>query len=179
MSASMYYIAIVAPDDINEQVLKCKYYMREHFKCSIALKSPAHITLVSPFWMNENMQPALEKAIEIFSELQKNFAIQLKNFDAFKPKVLFVGVTISPQLQQLKTSLENHLGTTFPIKKESRAFHPHITIATRDLHKKDFYTAWNYFKDKNFTAAFPATGISLLKHNGIKWEVVFTAGFST
>ena len=179
MSASMYYIAIAAPREINEQVLKWKHYMLDNFGCAVALKSPAHITLISPFWMNEIHQHFLETSLEQFSNKQKSFTVELKDFDCFKPRVLFVGVINSPELHQLKTAIEEYLllFELFPIKKESRPFHPHITIANRDLRKKDFYVAWEHFGKKKYEANFLAREVSLLKHNGAKWEIAFSAAF--
>ncbi len=53
----MYFIALVAPEDINQQLLKWKIWMLEKYQCEAALRSPAHITLIPPFWM----KPELEK----------------------------------------------------------------------------------------------------------------------
>ena len=63
------------------------------------------------------------------------------------------------------------------MKIESRHFHPHITIATRDLHKKTFYEAWQLFETKEFTEEWMATGMSVLRHNKSNWNVIHTSGF--
>ena len=174
----MYFIAIKAPEAVDEQVLQWKHFMRDRFGCIVALKSPAHITLISPFWMKVDLQPMLEKTMTEFSTTQTSFPVNLKNFDCFSPRVIFVHVEPSEFLDSLKAGLENHiLKNGFDIKRETRAFHPHITIANRDLHKKDFAEAWEHFNKKRFTAAFIANGITLLKHNGLRWESVHTAGF--
>ena len=179
MNSAMYYISIVAPEAINEQVAQWKNFMRDRFGCIVALKSPAHITLASPFWMNASLQGLLEDTIKEFSNNQKNFLIELKDFGSFKPRVIFVRVTESVDSTHLRDSLEEHLLTNplFPIKKTARPFHPHITVANRDLHKTDFYTAWEYFKNKKYEASFMANGITLMKHNGILWEAVYKASF--
>ena len=63
----MYYIAVLAPTEINDKVLEWKEYMRDRYMCSVALKSPAHLTLITPFWMNEEQQDKLEKELLEFS----------------------------------------------------------------------------------------------------------------
>jgi 2'-5' RNA ligase len=135
--------------------------------------------MISPFWMNNDLQPGLETFIHNFSRDKNSFPVQLKNFNSFKPRVIFVNVEHSASLLQLKTALENELtaGQNYPIKKETRPFHPHITIANRDLLKKDYYTAWEHFKNKQYDDNFLVTGLSLLKHNGTVWETVFTTNF--
>lgn len=169
----LYFIAIVAPNDINQQVLVWKKYMEQHYGCKVALRSPAHITLVPPFTMSTEKEAALTGYLQQFSNSKSSFDIRLKNFDNFKPSVIFLHVEPDDLLLQLKLDLENYLLALkdFPIKKEDRPFHPHITIANRDLHKKDFPKAWAYFQTLSFEAGFMADNISLLRHNNKEWEI--------
>jgi 2'-5' RNA ligase len=177
--ANMYFIALVLPTEINDEILKWKLFMRDHFNCLVALHSPAHITLVPPFWMNDNLENKLEDAISQFSKHQVPFEINLENFAAFKPRVIYADVLSTPHLQVLHDQLYEYLGASnyFPIKKEDRSFHPHVTIATRDLHKKAFYEAWEFFKKGKYKVSCKIKEISLLKHNQKNWDVVFTSQF--
>ncbi len=61
---NMYFVALVAPPDINADVLKWKNFFKEKFGCTVALKSPAHITLIPPFWMKEESEDDLIAAIK-------------------------------------------------------------------------------------------------------------------
>ena len=65
------------------------------------------------------------------------------------------------------------------LKIDTRPFHPHITIATRDLHKKDFHDAWPMFEKEKFNAEWEANGLSLLRHNRTNWDVIHTCNFKT
>ena len=168
----LYFIAIVAPETINNQVLEWKHYMLQTFNCRVALKSPAHITLISPFEMPATMHHELEDVLLEFAAGQPRFPIQLKNFAAFKPRVLYVHVLPNTHLSDLQARLEAYLiQTDFPIKKEDRPYHPHVTIANRDLQAADFPTAWQHFQQRPYEASFVANTISLLRHNGQTWEV--------
>jgi 2'-5' RNA ligase len=108
-----------------------------------------------------------------FAATETGFFIRLKNFDHFKPRVIFLHVEPEEALLQLKDRLESYLFQLkhFSFKKEERLFHPHITIANRDLHKKDFRKAWEYFQSLTFETEFPADSISLLRHNNKEWEI--------
>lgn len=169
----LYFIAIVAPVHIDKQVLVWKKYMEQHYGCKVAQRSPAHITLVPPFSMSKESEAALAAQLQEFSRSKSSFDIHLKNFDSFKPRVIFVHVEPSPRLLQIKTALEEYLlpFKDLPIKKEERPFHPHITLANRDLPKKDFGKAWAYFEGLSFEAVFRADNISLLRHNNTNWEI--------
>lgn len=174
---NMYFIAIVAPEEINEKALKWKNFMKEHFGCQVALKSPAHITLVPPFWM----QPALEKelidAINEFGREMESFSIRLRDFSAFTPRVIFIDVVENDHLSRLQDHFINFLieKNNFPVSKDTRPFHPHVTIATRDLYKKAFYEAWEIFSKKKYEVSWSVKGISLLRHNKKNWDVIFTS----
>ena len=174
---NMYYIAIVAPERINQQVLKWKTYFRDHFECTVALKSPAHITLIPPFWMKEDLENDLVNSIKGFSITKNKFEITLKDFAAFKPKVIFVDVVKSEVLNGFYRSFTDYIFTEnkFPIKKDDGPFHPHVTLATRDLYKKAFQEAWEIFSNKKYEALWMVSGITLLRHNKKNWDVIFTS----
>ena len=175
----MYFIAIVAPEEINQQVLKWKTFFKEHYECSVALKSPAHITIIPPFWMNEGLTNDLINSIREFSITKNKFEITLHNFAAFQPKVIFVDVVKSEILNRFYQSFTEFIFSQnkFPIKKEDRTFHPHVTLATRDLYKKAFHEAWEIFSKKKYETLWIVNGISLLRHNKKNWDVIFTSQF--
>jgi 2'-5' RNA ligase len=172
----LYFIAIVTPDSINRQVLEWKHYMLQRFNCKVALKSPAHITLIPPFEMPDSTQTALQELLLPFAARQTNFSIHLKDFAAFKPKVIYAGVVFNARLSELRTELEATLlrDNRFPIKKEERPFHPHVTIANRDLTKDKFPLAWQHFQQLSYEVVFHADAISLLRHNNQSWEIAGT-----
>jgi 2'-5' RNA ligase len=179
MENAMYYIAVLAPGVINEEVIGWKHFMRDRFGCTVALKSPAHITLITPFWMKTDLQPILQQTMNEFSSTRTAFPILLKNFGCFEPRVIFVHVEHAEPLRLLQSELERELlsNKSFIIKPETRPFHPHITIASRDLQKRKFAEAWEHFKNKTYQASFTADGITMLRHSGIKWEALYTALF--
>ncbi|HEY6506286.1 MAG TPA: hypothetical protein VIZ28_20055, partial [Chitinophagaceae bacterium] len=44
----MYYVALLCSPETDGKVQQFKYWMRERFGCTAALRSPAHITLIPP-----------------------------------------------------------------------------------------------------------------------------------
>ena len=176
----MYFIALVLPDRLNEKVLKYKQLMFEKYKCNVGLKSPAHITIIPPFWMKEENQQQLIADIDLLSNNLYPFPVSTSNFSAFKPKTIFVAVVASEQLNKLKATTDNFFRhhSSYPVTIDTRPFLPHITIATRDLFKKSFYEIWPWFAEKNFVETWIAKGFSLLKHNKKNWDVIHTSQFN-
>lgn len=153
--------------------------MKERFDCTVALRSPAHITLIPPFWIKEEIETKLKDSIKNFSQQQTSFELNLRNFSAFKPGVIYVDVEPSESLNKLHLELQESWSVInlFPIEKHERPFHPHITIATRDLSKRSFHEAWDIFKEKRYGATWIVNSISLLRHNQKNWDVIFTSQF--
>lgn len=176
--ARMYFIAVVLPPHIDEKVLQYKRQMQALYGCKVGLKSPAHITLVPPFWMEEEKEVALRKDIEQLALSLPAFSLATAGFAAFKPRTIFVAVEENEALHQLKKRSDAFFrGKEYKMKTENRPFHPHITIATRDLHKNAFWEAWPRFEKEPFLETANVNGLSLLRHNGRAWDVVFTVPF--
>ncbi|GAA4728564.1 RNA 2',3'-cyclic phosphodiesterase [Flavisolibacter ginsenosidimutans] len=177
---SMYFVAVVLPKHLDEKILQHKKWMKENYGCKVGLKSPAHVTLVPPFWMNAENESQLKNNLKTIASAVVPFTVWTNNFAAFKPRTLFVATKENKALNELKKKTDDVFQRSdYKIKKEARPFHPHITIATRDLHKAAFAGAWPQFQNKSFEESFAATSISLLKHNGRTWDVIFTANFKT
>lgn len=155
--------------------------MQEHYGCKVALKSPAHITLLPPFWMHPSLEEKLLADTDAIAQSSLPFTIITHNFSAFKPRTIFIAVQPNEQLNELKKKTDNFLTAQddLKIKLHHRPFHPHITIATRDIHKKAFYEAWPLLEQKAFKEEWTADSISILKHNTKNWDIYHTAPFAT
>lgn len=129
--------------------------------------------------MDETLEEDLKKDIAQLSNTFKPFEVATNNFSCFKPRTIFIEPVLDESLKTLKKETDQFFktNTQYGAKIDSRPFHPHITIATRDLRKSAFAEAWPQFESKSFQETFTATGLSLLRHNGQIWEVVHTAAF--
>lgn len=176
---AMYFVAVILPEAMDKKILLYKKWMAEKFGCTVGLKSLAHITIIPPFWMTEEKEFDLISDLQLVAEDMKIFSITTNNFSVFPPRTLFVAVADNENLNRLTQNVDDYfLEKDYPIKREVRPFHPHVTIATRDLQKKDFAEAWQHFKNKKMTEEFTASGLCLLKHNGKCWTVIYTAPFA-
>ena len=175
----MYFIAVVLPEELDEKVLEYKKRMFEIYGCKVGLKSPAHITIAPPYWMENSLEEELISNVNSFASTINEFTIDSNNFSAFKPRTIFIDVRKNDALEKVKKESDAFFKqhSKFGIKIETRPFHPHITIATRDLRKSAFYEAWEIFKDRIFQKQFIAEGLSILRHNKKNWDVIHTSQF--
>lgn len=176
----LYFAALVLPADLNNEILVFKTLMHERWGCAVALKSPAHITLIPPFWMAERLEENLLHALDELCKPVSPFTVTMHRFAAFKPRTIFVEPVLHAELKNLKQTVDAFCKqhTQYGAKADARPFHPHITIATRDLHKRAFADAWTVFEHKPFEASFKAAGVSVLRHNTNTWDVIHTAPFA-
>lgn len=169
----MYYIAHVLPSELDALILPMKEELHQRFGCAVGLKSPAHITLIPPFWLVPDKELQLLSDLESLAIASKPFALTTQNFASFAKRTLFIAVEDSQPLHQLKQAAEKLFtgNERYGIQKEQRPFHPHITLATRDIKPHQFTEAWQLYGHQKFEHHWMADTVSLLKHNGKHWDV--------
>ncbi len=169
-----YFIAVIPPEPILTQVKQIKEEVFALVGSKGALRSPAHITLHMPFEWSESKE---EKLIQTLSEYyfdSNEIRIELNGFNVFEPRVIFIDVNSNELLNRLEKELSNFMAmrlNLFNQRDSLRAFHPHVTIAFRDLSKNKFYSVWQKFRSQEVKFDFNATSFSLLKSDGNQWKV--------
>ena len=169
---ALYLIALVPDPELRDRIRSLKEEMKERFGASHALKSPAHITLQMPFRRAESFEPALVQTLKSLALQQQVFEIPLNGFDCFPPRVLFVRVGNQEAITKLHSRLQKVLKEDLGFSRQEQGFrfHPHMTIATRDLTEESFLQAWPEFAKRTFDAGFVVKSLFLLKHNGKHWD---------
>ena len=100
--------------------------------------------------------------------------IRLNNFSSFPPRVIFINVILNQELENLQKNLKRfckRVLNLFNADYKELPFHPHLTVAFRDLKKSNYFLAWGEYENKTFQGEFVADKIALLKHNGRIWQV--------
>lgn len=170
-----YFVALIPPSPVFEEAQKLKESFRDKYNSKAALNSPPHITLHMPFMWNEQKESRLIAKLGDFSRHCDPIKICLDNFGSFPPRVIFIGVTESDALNAFQQNLHRFFKReldVFNANYQDKPFHPHLTLAFRDLRKSQYTLAWKEFSTMEYKAEFMADKIALLKHNGKHWEVL-------
>jgi len=173
-----YFIAVVLPEPVYSRVELLKQDLKQQHGLKGALRSPAHITLHRPFVWKEEKEHLLIDALTRF-EGGRAFEVDLRGFDFFEPRVVFVNVLPNAALEQLYQKLKVFARRDLKLLNEwedLRGFHPHVTIANRDLKKPKFYQLQEEYREKPFEARFVCNGISLLRLEKT-WEILQNFAF--
>jgi 2'-5' RNA ligase len=170
----LYFVAIVPPSPIYEEAFEQKVYFKTKYNSKASLNSPPHITLHMPFKWVEKNEDELAGHLTTFAQENAPVTIKLNGFSSFPPRVIFINVEITTELDALQKNLERYFKrqlNLFNANYKELPFHPHLTLAFRDLKKPNYQKAWEEFVGKNYQASFLADKIALLKHSGAVWEV--------
>lgn len=169
-----YFLAIVPEKPLYDEIHAIKEAIGLAYHTRGALRSPAHITLHMPFLWNEAKEEKLSLLLGDFAEKHKPVSLTLNGFASFPPRVVFIAVEENPDLVILQHELFKFCKmrlNLFNANYQDRPFHPHITLAFRDLRKDQFKILWREMEHKPFHASFVADKIALLKHDGQRWNV--------
>lgn len=172
---NLYFIALTPNEPTYTDIWQLKTEIKDRFNSRAALRSPPHITLHMPFQWKMEKEDMLIKSLNNLAKSHSVFNVKLEGFGAFPPRVIYVQVIESEPLGKVHHAIQRMARSewhVYPKTTNPRPFHPHMTVAFRDLKKADFHKAWMEFKDRKFQANFTANDICLLKHNGKSWNVL-------
>lgn len=177
----LYFLAIIPPSPVYDRIQELRHYVSKKYHSYHALKSPPHITILAPFNMAESKEGELNTLLNEYCSNYSGLDIKLNDFGSFSNKVLYVSVVPNEVMSTFQKNLELKAKKNpdiFNYHYQERDFHPHMTLAFRDIDAASFHEAWSDFKNRTFEAAFFATSLSLLKHDGKEWQIKTTFDFA-
>ena len=157
-----------------------KLGIKEKFQSSHSLNAPPHITVLSPFNLREKDRGEVSDLFSSFLKDFQSFEIELKDFSAFGNRVIFIDVIkteILTEIQSGLVKLAKEHESLFNYNYHAKTYHPHLTLAFKDLTEENFYAMQEEYKSKSFKASFMAESVFLLKHDGKNWQVDEEFGF--
>jgi 2'-5' RNA ligase len=180
---NLYFIALIPHDAVSAEVTAFKNDFALNYSSSGALKSMPHITLKAPFKSKEKHHQALLKWFGGIRPNVEPFIVELQDFGSFDNKdnpVIYVKPIMTPKLEQLQKAILSGFEHAYPdvaIGYTERNFHPHMTIAFRDLTAAQYARAIDVYQHKKYSASFRADRFFLLQQVEKKWVVVAERGF--
>lgn len=169
-----YFIAIVPDGLIQTEAVSIKLEMKELFNLKYALQSPAHVTLKMPFNWNEAKEEKLTHSLAKFFKNFMPFQIHFHGMGRFGKRVIYIKVKESIPLEVMQTDLVNFCKKDLNLVKElsDSAFHPHMTVAFKDLKTKRFDEYWNYAAQRILDFDFEVEKVCLLKRTENRWHII-------
>lgn len=173
-----YFIALIPDESILGEVTAFKEDMASNYNSHKALRNLPHITLKAPFKLEAREHYTLLQWFESLRTNTESFWIELEDFGSFPNKdnpVIYVKPLMTPSLERLQKSIMTAFENAYPnitIPYTERNFHPHMTIAFRDLSPDQYARAMDIYQHKKYSANFRADKFFLLQHDGEKWNII-------
>ncbi len=166
-----YFLALVPPPEILEKAHQIKLRIREEFGIKYALKSPPHITVKMPFDYNEAKEDVLVERLSEQLREQEPFGIRISGVGTFGNRVVFLSIDKSEPLLRLQRQVKEFCKKQLHLVDElsDRNFHPHMTVAFKDLKAKHFAEVLSRVREQAFVAEYSTGDLTLLKRIGGAW----------
>lgn len=179
---SLYFIAFLPPPTLSDKIDEERNRFASKYQSYHALKTIPHITLQSPFKRPAAFEVEMHLQLEDFFKTISPFTIELNGYGNFQKqnKVIFITVEKSKEILTLHKNfvftLRNQL--QFSDRETSYMYHPHITMAQKDLSAENFYTALIDYEAKPFKENFTVSKAMMFKHNFRTWELLSVFPFA-
>lgn len=167
-------LAIVLPEPAYSFVIEQQNYIASTWGPRHALRTPPHLTLIEPLALSANEITIIESLCSKAAASHTAFHIRVCGYGAFVPRVVFINPIIPTDLIQLQSEMRTKIQEIIPdvLKKyEERTFHPHITVAHRDMNTDQFEMMWGYFENLKLDLEFTIDRFHILGHRSTGWEV--------
>lgn len=170
-SEAKYFLALLPKEPLASDIFQIKKEISAKFNTKGALKSPAHLTLHMPFlWKERNEQRLIQLLVR--ATKYSPFNLFLDGFGAFPPRTIYIKNKESAKLRTFHKEFISYTKQNLKLLNttHNRGFHPHITVAFRDLKKEAFDAAWPVYQQKTYEAKMLVDSFWLLKHDGRQWH---------
>ncbi|WP_051315389.1 2'-5' RNA ligase family protein [Algoriphagus terrigena] len=176
-----YFLALVPPAEILDKAHKIKIALRDQFGIKYALKSPPHITLKMPFSYNEAKEDVLVANLQEHLKGQEAFRVKIDGVGTFGNRVIYLAIEDSEILRSCQRGLTKFCKERLHLTQElsDRNYHPHLTVAFKDLKANHFSDALAFVKQESFTTVYYAAELTLLKRIDGVWILHRSLRFSS
>jgi 2'-5' RNA ligase len=167
-------IAIVLPEPLFSMVREEQNFIAKTWGCRQALRVPPHITLIPPLSVKEKESKEIESVTKEVAAHRKPFTMKITGYDTFSPRVIFLKPNFPYELGLLYNSLRDSIIPKIPQalnRYPDESFHPHITLAYRDLTPDQFKEMWRHYKNKKAKYLFDVNQISILVNTEDGWVI--------
>jgi 2'-5' RNA ligase len=168
-----YYLALLPPDPIEQEIRAIKELLKTKFNVKYALNSPSHVTLKMPFSYQESKEEFLVKQLTSFLHTYTPFSLKISGLGHFGKRVIFHPILLSEPLSALQAALGAYCKKSLhlPLELSDQNFQAHLTLAYKDLKKDTFLEVLALANAYPVEAEFDVEQLSLMKRTKGRWNI--------
>jgi 2'-5' RNA ligase len=174
MNPNLKLIAIVPPEPVFTDIRKEQEYIAETWGPKHALRTPPHLTIVPPLSLTSGEMGWLFGMASALAATFYPFRLELKDYNSFKPRVVFIQPIVPKELYDLYELWHQALMVKMPHvldRYPDRPYNPHVTLAHKDVTHPQFDKIWNYYSGKKYRKSFQVDHFCILSYHEHGWEV--------
>ena len=171
-----HFIGVLLPEDLTRRLEGYRRYMGQQYGCRSGHGTLIHVTLVPPFQL-----PAPGTTADIAAALAQmvtekkwhSFNAKIEGFDAFGDRTLFAKVIPSAVWTAFRAAVCSAVALASPgaVRKDTRPFQPHVTVANRDIPPGASTEALEYLNQLELKATFPVDNITIFERRDKRWVI--------
>lgn len=179
-SKTLYLVALLPSRETQARVRDLQQQLADDFGVVAALRSPPHITLIPPFAATDGDIVQLQDKLWKLLRGQQQVAFSVNGFGHFDDRVIFIQPRQSNAVDGLQKLLVELFQTQIKWLKAKLdgPFHPHITLAYRDMKPEQFPIIWDAVSQGTFTSHEEVSSVFILRHDGQRWRVFAEVPFA-
>ena len=174
----LYCIALLPDEGFGAECLKYKLEAKSLFGTKVALKMPAHITIVAPFNADLNQVDKIDEILKNEVLQHKAFNLKIIGWNFFRKQTIYIAVENQLLLANFQLAINAKLALIADLITR-QDFIPHITIINRDLLIENFTAALQYFSSKELKKVIYCRELALFELQEKEWKVVQSYTLST
>ena len=171
-----HFIGVLLPENLTQRLEGYRRYMNQQYGCRSGFGTPIHVTLVPPFQLPAPCTTA-DMAAALAQMVAENkwhpFNAKIEGFDAFGDRTLFAKVIPSAVWTAFRAAVCSAVAQASPgaVRKDTRPFQPHITVANRDIPPGASTEALEYLNELELKAIFPVDNITIFERKEKRWII--------
>lgn len=165
----LYFVALIVPEPYRQLIDEIRKEIALRFHCSHALKTIPHITLQPPFKSRLKAGEILS-TLEMLNEIKNSLLVSTIGFGSFDERVAFIDVQNTGPLKYLQQRVNRLLYEKKMVPLNKHPFHPHITLAHRDLNPEYLPQIKHLVEQKEMIWNFEVNAVTLLMHQNSFWQ---------
>lgn len=171
-----HFIGVLLPEDLTQRLEGYRRYMNQQYGCRSGYGTPIHVTLMPPFQLPEpctSADIAAALAQMVAEKKWHAFTAKIEGFDAFGDRTLFAKVIPSTVWTAFRAAVCSAVAQASPgaVRKDTRPFQPHITVANRDIPPGTSTEALEYLNELELKTTFPVDNITIFEHKEKHWVI--------
>lgn len=167
-------IAIVVPEPVYSYARAEQEYIAQTWGPRQSLRNPPHITLIPPLQLLPDEVSKLQDIAHEMASTNFSFELKVNGFESFPPRVIFIKPNFPKELNLLYLRMRNAIRASIPNalnRFPDESFHPHITIAYKDVKPEQFKSMWKYYRNKKVRFTVSIDRFCMLDNRDGQWVI--------